>query len=238
MLPLARAPRPTDIPGVVARLHAIEGALQATHGVAAVNRLYRWTTQNVGRGVDTGRFEAPAERVRLDVHFANLYFDAVDAWATDAEMPGAWAPLFERGDDPDIAPLRFALAGMHAHINRDLAVAAAARGRWPSCSTACAADGGGARTHPRLPARGDRRAAASARPVRDGVRAGTTKRLWRAPGGARPGRLRPGRARIPPPYLLRKVSSPRPRTSIARRSTFSSRTAARRISSRPNRGSA
>jgi len=125
LLPLARIPRPTDIHGVVARLNAIEGALPAKHGVAAFNRLYRWTTQNVGRGVEAGRFEAPAEMVRLDVHFANLYFDAVDAWATGAELPGAWAPLFERGEDPDIAPLRFALAGMHAHINRDLAVAVA-----------------------------------------------------------------------------------------------------------------
>lgn len=125
---LARSPRPTDIHGVIARLHAIEAELPARHGVATFNRLYRWTTENVGRGVDQGRFEAPDEMVRLDVQFANLYFDAFDAWALEREVPGAWAPLFERGDDPDIAPLRFALAGMHAHINRDLSVAVAEAG--------------------------------------------------------------------------------------------------------------
>jgi hypothetical protein len=122
---LARSPRPTHISGVVERLSAIEAELPARHGVATFNRLYRWTTENVGRGVEQGRFEAPDDMVRLDVHFANLYFDAFDAWALDREIPGAWAPLFERGDDPDIAPLRFALAGMHAHINRDLSVAIA-----------------------------------------------------------------------------------------------------------------
>lgn len=122
---LARTPRPTTIEGVIARLHAVEDELPARHGVAAFNRLYRWTTENVGRTVDLGGFEAPDAMVALDVRFADLYFDAVDAWALGGEIPGAWAPLFERGDDPDVAPLRFALAGMHAHINRDLAVALA-----------------------------------------------------------------------------------------------------------------
>ena len=125
LVALARSPRPTDIAGVITRLHAIEEALPPEHGVVAFNRLYRWTTENIDRAVTTGRFEEPAEMAALDVRFADLYFDAVDAWATGAEIPGAWAPLLERGDDPDVSSLRFALAGMHAHINRDLSVAVA-----------------------------------------------------------------------------------------------------------------
>ena len=61
----------------------------------------------------------------LDVRFANLYFDAIDAWALGRDVPEAWAPLLERAEHIDISPLRFALAGMNAHINRDLPVAVA-----------------------------------------------------------------------------------------------------------------
>lgn len=122
---LARSPRPTDIPGVVARMFAIEEALPVRHGVACFNRLYRWTTENVGGAVLAHRFEDPDAMVALDVRFADLYFDAVDAWALGHGIPGAWAPLFERAEHSDISPLRFALAGMNAHISRDLAVAVA-----------------------------------------------------------------------------------------------------------------
>jgi hypothetical protein len=61
---------------------------------------------------------------RLDVSFAGLYLDAVDACARDPrQVPRAWAPLFELRTRRGIAPLQFALAGMNAHINRDLPVA-------------------------------------------------------------------------------------------------------------------
>ncbi len=122
---IARTPRPTTIPGVVERLLAIEATLPEVHGIVAFTRLYRWTTENVHRAVEAGRFEAPADMVALDVHFADLYFDAIDAWALGTPIPPAWAPLLAQGGNPDISPLRFAVAGMHAHINRDLAVALA-----------------------------------------------------------------------------------------------------------------
>ena len=58
---------------------------------------------------------------RLDVIFANLYFDAVAAGSVDAgKAPAAWRPLFEHRSRAGILPIQFALAGMNAHINRDL----------------------------------------------------------------------------------------------------------------------
>jgi hypothetical protein len=57
--------------------------------------------------------------VALDVEFAGLYLQALDA---PAIAPRAWRVLFDRRRDR-LAPLRLALAGMNAHINRDLAVA-------------------------------------------------------------------------------------------------------------------
>jgi hypothetical protein len=120
---LARRPRPTTVGGVVARMEVIESALPQRHGVATFTRVYRWTTEQVGAAISAQEFEAPDDMTALDVAFANLYFDAVDAWAAGQRPPGAWRPLFEHCQDDAIPPLSFALAGMHAHINRDLAVA-------------------------------------------------------------------------------------------------------------------
>ena len=60
----------------------------------------------------------------LDVAFANLYFAALRAYdAGSPDTPRAWQPLFADRGDRTIAPIQFAIAGMNAHINRDLPVA-------------------------------------------------------------------------------------------------------------------
>ena len=122
---LVHTARPVDIDGVLDRMRAIERALPAEHGVAWFNRLYRWTTESVQHAVNAQAFEDPDAIVALDVRFANLYFDAIDAWTTESPAPPAWRPLLRHAADPGVVPLRFALAGMHAHIDRDLAVAVA-----------------------------------------------------------------------------------------------------------------
>jgi hypothetical protein len=69
-------------------------------------------------------FAGPQFVERLDVVFAGLFFDALDAYERDpAAVPPAWAPLFGARSRRGIAPLQFALAGMNAHINRDLPLA-------------------------------------------------------------------------------------------------------------------
>ena len=61
---------------------------------------------------------------RLDIVFANLFFTALETHESNpAATPSAWAPLFAARSRRGIAPLQFALAGMNAHINRDLPVA-------------------------------------------------------------------------------------------------------------------
>ena len=67
-------------------------------------------------------FARPAFIARLDVVFADFYFDAFDAAARGERVPDAWRPVFERRAlVGQIHPLQFALAGMNAHINNDLA---------------------------------------------------------------------------------------------------------------------
>jgi Family of unknown function (DUF5995) len=57
----------------------------------------------------------------LDVVFANLYFAAIAAGDADpSRAPSAWRPLLCARRNCGIARLQFALAGMNAHINRDL----------------------------------------------------------------------------------------------------------------------
>ncbi len=81
-------------------------------------------TQKVLDSVHQAVFADPKFLVQLDVVFANLYLDAVNAVTLDPHnIPVAWRPLMDQRTRSDIEPIQFALAGMNAHINLDLPVA-------------------------------------------------------------------------------------------------------------------
>jgi hypothetical protein len=88
-------------------------------GVACFNGMYLQVTKAVRD--DLPAFESPEFVERLDVLFAEFYFQAFDAAAAHAWVSKAWAPLFERKDATNVIALQFAIAGMNAHINNDLA---------------------------------------------------------------------------------------------------------------------
>ena len=116
-----RRRRAASIADVVEIMTALEGALSRTDGVWWFNHLYLRVTLAVRGAVTTTTFRDPAFLERLDVVFANQYFDAVAAGDVDPRAaPEAWRPLFACRRNQDILPLQFALAGMNAHINRDL----------------------------------------------------------------------------------------------------------------------
>jgi len=106
---------------VAARLRAIQASGPATDGVCCFARLYADVTDGVAARLAGQTFADPHFLARLDVHFADLFFTA--AAAAPAAMPHAWAPLFQARGRKGVEPLQFALAGMNAHINRDLPVA-------------------------------------------------------------------------------------------------------------------
>jgi len=92
--------------------------------VACFNRMYLEVTRSVQREVGLGSFVDAAFVAHLDVVFANLYFDAVDALSgPPTAWPTAWAPLLGCRSQPGIEAIQYALAGMNAHINHDLAIA-------------------------------------------------------------------------------------------------------------------
>jgi hypothetical protein len=118
------APAPTTIEAVVERLDAVDAALPPGDGVGWFGKLYVAVTQDVGAAMIPGSFRDPDFILRLDLAFAGVFFDALRrSLASPPSPPKAWAPLFEARATPGIAPIQFALAGMNAHINRDLPIA-------------------------------------------------------------------------------------------------------------------
>jgi hypothetical protein len=115
---------PSSIADVVARMEAILAPLSRSDGIACFTRLYLAVTEGVQKRLAGSGFSDPRFLARLDIVFADLFFAAFDAFQRDpAQTPRAWLPLFEARSRHEIAPLQFALAGMNAHINRDLPVA-------------------------------------------------------------------------------------------------------------------
>jgi hypothetical protein len=119
----AQAAAADPIKAVVSRMEAIAAPLAEDDGVARFNELYLAVTHAVIQETRADSYEDPLFISRLDVVFADLYFAAIDADADGRELPKAWAPLFERRHERGVAPLQFAIAGMNAHINHDLALA-------------------------------------------------------------------------------------------------------------------
>jgi len=101
----------------------IAASVASGDGLGCFNRMYLEVTRDVGHQIGQGFFADPDFMTRLDVTFANLYFDAVDAARRSEVVPLAWRPLIDERANTKIEPIQFALAGMNAHINHDLPLA-------------------------------------------------------------------------------------------------------------------
>jgi Family of unknown function (DUF5995) len=111
------------IAAVIARMQSVAAQLPVSDGVARFNHLYLEVTEAIDAAARTIVFADPTYTIALDVCFAGLYFNALDAAAAGAPVPRCWAPLFQARTDAHIAPIQFAIAGMNAHINHDLPLA-------------------------------------------------------------------------------------------------------------------
>jgi hypothetical protein len=115
---------PSTVAEVVARMESDISTLSQSDGVACFTRLYLAVTTGVQERLTGLTFADPRFLAQLDVVFANLFFSALEsATSNPSRLPRAWAPLVEARSTRGVAPLQFALAGMSAHINRDLPVA-------------------------------------------------------------------------------------------------------------------
>jgi hypothetical protein len=87
--------------------------------------LYRRVTVAVKEGIAQGAFEDGARMERLDVIFANRYLEAADQWTRGQSPTRSWRVAFEAAESWPPIVLQHLLLGINAHINLDLAIAAA-----------------------------------------------------------------------------------------------------------------
>lgn len=109
---------------VIDRLDAIAAGLPPADGVRAFTAMYLETTRQVDAAIAGRPFADAAFLTRLDVVFAGLFVEAWEQYRRDpAAVPRSWRALFDDRAAPGVHPLQFAVAGMNAHINYDLATA-------------------------------------------------------------------------------------------------------------------
>lgn len=114
--------RSSPIGKVVVQLDRPRRPLAHSDGIRIFADVYREVTALVGVRVTDGTFADPRFIEELDVVFADLFLDVPRDLAARRAVSKAWAPLVEQRSER-LFPLQFALAGMNAHINHDLAVA-------------------------------------------------------------------------------------------------------------------
>ena len=114
---------PTTTTEVFTRMQAIDALLPANDGLKWFNRLYTMVTQQIDLGTPAGAWESPLWLSRLEVVFAGLYFSAIRDFLLAHPVPSAWSAFFQARYRTGVDRIQFALAGMNAHINHDLALA-------------------------------------------------------------------------------------------------------------------
>jgi Family of unknown function (DUF5995) len=114
---------PENIDDVINIMRRIDAVLPDADGLKWFNWLYLAVTVAVQTGPPPSGFNNPEWLTRLDVIFAKFYFAAIDSFLSGRETARSWKALFEERHTAHIERIQFALAGMNAHINHDLALA-------------------------------------------------------------------------------------------------------------------
>lgn len=120
---LLSAAAPATIADVVAVMQSIDALLPNNDGLKWFNRLYLMVTQQVDLSPPGGAWHNPQWLLGLDVVFARYYLGAIRGYLAGTGIPSSWNALFEARFRMGIDRIQFAVAGMNAHINRDLAQA-------------------------------------------------------------------------------------------------------------------
>ncbi|MFJ9712523.1 DUF5995 family protein [Streptomyces sp. NPDC101234] len=106
----------------------VREAVDAGDRIGYFAALYRQVTVEIRSAIHAGQFDDGARMDRFDTLFGNRYFDAYDAWRRDRSGPRCWRETFGLLDDADTVIVQHLILGVNAHINLDLAVAAACTG--------------------------------------------------------------------------------------------------------------
>jgi hypothetical protein len=104
-------------------MEAIDALLGPNDGLKWFNMLYLTVTRQVASNPPGSPWLSPAWVTQLDIVFAGYYFSALRNYLAGMPIPSAWSALFQARFASGIDRIQFAVAGMNAHINRDLAQA-------------------------------------------------------------------------------------------------------------------
>jgi len=116
--------RPATIQDVIATMERIDAVLADDDGLKWFNRMYMIVTQQVDLNPPGGAWKDSVWLLALDVVFAGLYLDALTGYLEGSKtVPSSWRVLLDARHQQGIDRIQFALAGMNAHIDRDLALA-------------------------------------------------------------------------------------------------------------------
>ncbi|MCB0558919.1 MAG: hypothetical protein H6573_31005 [Lewinellaceae bacterium] len=97
-----------------------EGSRQAYFAL-----LYKIMTEAVRDGIQAGQFEDGARMEKLDVLFANRYLQAWSQYRQGQAPTQSWRLAFDACENDSPIVLQHLILGVNAHINLDLAIAAA-----------------------------------------------------------------------------------------------------------------
>jgi hypothetical protein len=90
--------------------------------------IYTWETLDIAAAADAHLFDDPDALRRMIVAFANRYFAARRQFRAGDPTPKSWALAFRAARSSSILVLQHLLLAINAHVNVDLAVAAAETG--------------------------------------------------------------------------------------------------------------
>jgi len=124
LLQIVSSGAPAAIGDVLAAMQSIDGLLPSSDGLKWFNKLYLMVTQQIDLKPPPNGWEDATWLTRLAVVFANFYFTAIaDALEQNPNVASSWQALFEARNKTGVDRIQFALTGMNAHINHDLALA-------------------------------------------------------------------------------------------------------------------
>lgn len=115
-----------NISEVIDMLDAImQQAAQNNSPLGYFPALYRKVTIEIRRRIQCEQFEDCARMERLDVAFANRYFEAYYDYHQGKAISKSWKIAFEASKDEKVTVLQHLFLGINAHICLDLGVASA-----------------------------------------------------------------------------------------------------------------
>lgn len=120
----------TTLDEVIERINTIiDWSIVESNRLGYFAALYKRITAAVKAAVADGQFDDGPRMARLDVAFANRYFDAFNGYSTPAQFAKptrSWQVTFDAATNEQPIMLQHMLAGINAHIGLDLGIAAQA----------------------------------------------------------------------------------------------------------------